>query len=272
MKSFGESNFCLHLVRYFCIIIVWVPVIEPYRHNSHRIPLNFTASTGITVDLKCKVRLNECGNFYSIEWYWQDDQNQRKPSRVVPPHDHDAGGKSQAQNTLQLDNNLSSASDFETIGSSIPNTKSERVYVYRHYSGLAKAENRWKGRAQHIYDPKRHMMRIRLSRLKLKDQASYRCEITYEEAGRWFKDSCLAPQVTQLNVIGPPTYVKVSLENDTEIATVGGAVSSKGAGGAEDDIASAAVIGPYRESTVLVLRCKAGGGRPVPEVSLLGLI
>ena len=62
-----------------------------------------------------------------------------------------------------------------------------------------------------------------------------------------------------------------SLENDTEIATVGGAaVNSKAAaGGVEDDIISAAVIGPYKESSVLVLRCKAGGGRPVPEVSYL---
>ena len=32
-------------------------------------PLNLTAVTGVSVDLKCKVRLQECGNFFSIEWY-----------------------------------------------------------------------------------------------------------------------------------------------------------------------------------------------------------
>ena len=113
-------------------------------------------------------------------------------------------------------------------------------------------------------------MRIRLSKLKLEDQATYRCEITYKEPGRWFKDSCLTPQVTQLNVIGPPTYVKVSLENDTEIATIGGEESSNiisSRDNGEDTITSAAIIGPYKESTNLVLKCKAGGGRPVPEVS-----
>ena len=32
-------------------------------------PVNVTAVTGVSVDLKCKVRLQECGNFFSIEWY-----------------------------------------------------------------------------------------------------------------------------------------------------------------------------------------------------------
>ena len=32
-------------------------------------PLNITAVTGISVDLRCKVKLHECGNFFSIVWY-----------------------------------------------------------------------------------------------------------------------------------------------------------------------------------------------------------
>ena len=32
-------------------------------------PINITAVTGVSVELKCKVRLQECGNFFSIEWY-----------------------------------------------------------------------------------------------------------------------------------------------------------------------------------------------------------
>jgi hypothetical protein len=32
-------------------------------------PLNITAVTGIAVDLRCKVRLRDCGTFHRIEWY-----------------------------------------------------------------------------------------------------------------------------------------------------------------------------------------------------------
>jgi hypothetical protein len=35
--------------------------------------LNVTAVTGVSVELKCKVRLQECGNFYSIEWYRENN-------------------------------------------------------------------------------------------------------------------------------------------------------------------------------------------------------
>ena len=268
MKSFGTFTLMVNSVIHLHILLASIPETEQYRRNSHKVPFNITASTGITVDLKCKVRLNECGHFYSIEWYWQKPKNQRSFSNYqnLP--------LSNEQNLDQFGDGESSNFDLRNLGSSEllnePSQMSERVFVYRHNSGVAKAENRWKSRAEHIYDPNRHLMRIRLSKLKLEDQASYRCEITYKEPGRWFKDSCLTPQITQLNVIGPPTYVKVSLENDTEIATIGGEergniISSRDKG--EDVITSAAIIGPYKESTNLVLKCKAGGGRPVPEVS-----
>jgi hypothetical protein len=246
---------------------------EQYRQNSHKVPFNITASAGITVDLKCKVRLNECGHFYSIEWHWLKPQNTHKiPGSILSRQDDNILSYAN-QNTIPFVDEISPGSSLKQIESSMLNevsSKSERVFVYRHNSGVAKAENRWKGRAVHIYDSNRHVMRIRLSRLKLEDQARYRCEITYKEPGRWFKDSCRTPQVTQLNVIGPPTYVKVSLENDTEIATVGGAESSRmGSFDDDEDITSSAIIGPYKESATLVLKCKAGGGRPVPEVNSL---
>jgi hypothetical protein len=75
------------------------------------------------------------------------------------------------------------------------------------------------------------------------------CEITYEEPGRWFKDSCQDPQITMLNVLGKPDEVLVSMDNGTEL----------------DD---GTILGPYVEGTNIVLRCKASGGRPIPEVSL----
>ena len=90
-------------------------------------------------------------------------------------------------------------------------------------------------------------MRVKLSPLKLEDEGAYSCEITYEEPGRWFKDSCLDPQLTMLNVLGKPESVIVSMNNGTEL---------------EDG----AILGPYTEGTNLVLRCKASGGRPIPEV------
>ena len=78
-----------------------------------RLPMNVTAVAGIDVDLRCKVKLHECGNFYSIEWY------------------------------------------REFLG-----RNAERVYVYRHHTGQAKAEGIWQGRANHFYDSKRHLMRV----------------------------------------------------------------------------------------------------------------
>ena len=51
----------------------------------------------------------------------------------------------------------------------------------------------------------------------------------------------------KLNVLGKPESVIVSMNNGTEL---------------EDG----AILGPYTEGTNLVLRCKASGGRPIPEV------
>ena len=75
------------------------------------------------------------------------------------------------------------------------------MYVYRHHSGISKPEAHWAGRARHIYDTKKHSMRVKLSPLKLEDEGAYSCEITYEEPGRWFKDSCLDPQLTMVGNI-----------------------------------------------------------------------
>ena len=87
-----------------------------------------------------------------------------------------------------------------------------------------------------MYDTSRFLMVVSLTPLILEDQGKYRCEITYEDqAGRWFKDSCLAAQVTNLVVYGQPDYVKVSLENETEVQ-------------------NGATIGPYVEGELLVLR------------------
>ena len=89
---------------------------------------------------------------------------------------------------------------------------------------------------------------MKLSPLILEDEAAYSCEITYEEPGRWFKDSCQDPQLTLLNVLGRPDEVIVTMENQTELA-------------------DGSILGPYTEGANLLLRCHAKGGRPIPEVS-----
>ena len=38
----------------------------------------------------------------------------------------------------------------------------QRVYVYRHHSGISKPEGHWVNRARHIYDTKKHIMRVRI--------------------------------------------------------------------------------------------------------------
>ena len=95
----------------------------------------------------------------------------------------------------------------------------ERVYVYRHHSGVSKAEGSWSGRASHIYDTSRFLMIVTVTPVNLGDQGRFRCEVTYEDqVDRWFSDSCLVAHVTNLVVLGPPDYVRLSLDNGTHIS------------------------------------------------------
>ena len=112
----------------------------------------------------------------------------------------------------------------------------ERVYVYRHHSGVSKAEGVWSGRASHTYDTSRLSMVVSVVPISLSDQGRYRCEITYEDqVGRWFKDSCLVAHLTNLLVLGQPDLVRVSLDNGTEVA-------------------DGAIIGPFSQGEKVLLR------------------
>ena len=60
--------------------------------------------------------------------------------------------------------------------------------------------------------------------------------MTYEDqAGRWFKDSCLVAHVTNLVVLGQPDFVRLSLQNGTEVE-------------------NEAIIGPFAEGQNVILR------------------
>ena len=118
----------------------------------------------------------------------------------------------------------------------------ERVYVYRHHSGVSKAEGVWSGRASHTYDTSRLSMVVLVLPISLSDQGRYRCEITYEDqVGRWFKDSCLVAHITNLVVYGQPDMVRVSLENGTELA-------------------DRTIIGPFSQGQKVVLRSELSQG------------
>ena len=153
------------------------------------------------------MRLKECGNFHSIEWYREKNVKES-----------------------------SSSSSYE------------RVYVYRHSgSGRGKAENAWHDRASHVYEARRRQMVVSLAPTKLLDEALYRCEITYENLdGRWFDLNCEASQMTRLTLLERPQFARVELKNGTEVSV---------------DHNRVPTIGPYNEGSVLVLRCRAGGGK-----------
>ena len=64
----------------------------------------------------------------------------------------------------------------------------------------------------------------------------YRCEVTYEDqVGRWFSDSCLVAHMTNVVVLGQPDFVRLSLENGTQVA-------------------DNAIIGPFSEGQNVILR------------------
>ena len=61
------ATFCIlnDDVKRLCFLLLFMCITgrPATTESSQRHPLNITAVTGITVELKCKVRLHECGNF-----------------------------------------------------------------------------------------------------------------------------------------------------------------------------------------------------------------
>ncbi len=116
--------------------------------HQFRGPLNVTAVSGVDVELRCRVRLQECGNFYSVVWY-REEQPQATAAAA-------AAAAAEAATTpppsMMLPSSASSSSS--SLGTS------QRVYVYRHNTGRGKSEGPWRGRVSHVYDAKRHVMRV----------------------------------------------------------------------------------------------------------------
>ncbi len=138
--------------------------------------VNVTAVTGVSVELKCKVRLQECGDFYSIEWYRENNpggldnnvnsniiEDEHKQFRSKQASESAGRGKRQVSGYVRHKREAQSEGEPYEVPQTV---ESERVYVYRHHSGLAKSEGSWEGRAEHQYDTKRHVMTIRFGFLK----------------------------------------------------------------------------------------------------------
>lgn len=161
-------------VAFLSLLLTSLPCDAAHKSSLGSTPLNVTAVTGVGVELKCKVRLQDCGNFYSIEWYRDttvgvahdnsvnfnddDDDDHRQlqgGSRGKREADFDFSSPGTHRNRRQVSS--ASPESYDPVMS----VESERVYVYRHHSGIAKSEGSWEGRAQHQYDTKRHVMTIR---------------------------------------------------------------------------------------------------------------
>lgn len=139
--------------------------------------VNATGVMGSGVDLKCKVKLQECGNFFSIEWYRDfvslaSGSREGEPELVAHKTSHRQrrhhhlrypqvwrGPESDWNHTADGRPRARREAGEEEDGQ--PAVESERVYVYRHHSGLSKSEGLWEGRASHQYDTRRHVMTVR---------------------------------------------------------------------------------------------------------------
>ena len=191
MTTSKKNPFCLSEKHLFLFCFFAFECGAALKAQTAPPPLNLTAVTGVSVELRCKVRLQDCGNFYSIEWYRDNNNNNVVHDNNVNTNDDDddenrrlktsdatSRGKRETRNQFlnfkssEFGNNESSklrpkrqpSESYETPA----NVESERVYVYRHHSGLAKSEGSWESRAEHQYDAKRHVMTIRFQMFRLK--------------------------------------------------------------------------------------------------------
>jgi hypothetical protein len=206
--------FFLYSFFYFCCCCCFILRCEAAAAKTQAAPppLNLTAVTGVSVELRCKVRLQDCGNFYSIEWYRDnsnnnngvihdnnvnsnDDEDDDQSHRKLKTSDSSSSsgrGKRETGNQFyhskrfynnNKNNNIDESDHLRfkrqnTEGYDTPsvNVASERVYVYRHHSGQAKSEGSWESRAEHQYDAKRHVMTIRFENNHV-DHPYLRCTV-----------------------------------------------------------------------------------------------
>ncbi|KAE8752057.1 hypothetical protein FOCC_FOCC001219, partial [Frankliniella occidentalis] len=93
------------------------------------------------------------------------------------------------------------------------------------------------------YTPNATQMHLNIKNLAVVDEATYKCEITYNEV----KDGCAVVQFINLTTMIKPQYVKVTREST--------------------ELQNSTLIGPFSEGDDLALTCESGGGKPIPAVA-----
>ncbi|XP_017770206.1 PREDICTED: LOW QUALITY PROTEIN: uncharacterized protein LOC108557968 [Nicrophorus vespilloides] len=93
------------------------------------------------------------------------------------------------------------------------------------------------------YEPKSPEALLKISPVKVEDEASYKCEITYLEV----RENCDVVQIIKLSTLVVPESVR--------ILGVDGVT-----------MANTSMLGPHDEGTQIELICEANAGRPTPKV------
>ncbi|XP_034251543.1 hemicentin-1 isoform X2 [Thrips palmi] len=120
---------------------------------------------------------------------------------------------------------------------------SSRIYVFSEMAVVDHAEGDYVDRADLHYKANATMMHLSVKNLAVVDEATYKCEITYNEV----KDGCSVVQFINLTTMIKPEYVKITREGN--------------------ELQNATLIGPFSEGDDLALTCESGGGKPTPTVA-----
>ncbi|CAG0881270.1 unnamed protein product [Darwinula stevensoni] len=122
----------------------------------------------------------------------------------------------------------------------------ERVFVYSELADIQiqRAEGDLVGRSQLFPSPDGGVFELVISPVRPEDQGLYKCDITYLEVD----DQCAVVQFVNLTTLAKPDYVKITMENGTEVE-------------------NSSMIGPYNEGSELTLLCESGGGKPIPRIT-----
>ena len=110
------------------LLLLLLQTAEPRKKNDRGMgsssPLNVTAVQGVSIiELKCRVRVRDCGNFHSIKWY-------KEPISLD-------GGR---QATVDIMDDVDAIMNMRGTEGPIP---AERVYVF--YKGQGTAYGSWTG-------------------------------------------------------------------------------------------------------------------------------
>lgn len=121
--------------------------------------------------------------------------------------------------------------------------ETSRIYVFSQIGGIARAEGDSTERMTVEYEPKSPEALLKISPVKVEDEASYKCEITYLEV----RENCDVVQIIKLSTLVVPESVR--------ILGVDGVT-----------MANTSMLGPHDEGTQIELICEANAGRPTPKV------